>query len=88
MKVGRFTMMNGTLYKRGFILPLLKCISLEEGDYILQEIHEGICGNYSEARVLAHKAVRVGFYWPNMSKDSMVIVWNCDKCQRFAYITK
>jgi hypothetical protein len=38
--------------------------------------------------VLAHKAVRAGFYWPDMNKDSMTIVWNCDKCQRFANITK
>jgi hypothetical protein len=38
--------------------------------------------------VLAHKAVKVGFYWPNMSKDSMVIVQNGDKCQRFANVTK
>jgi hypothetical protein len=38
--------------------------------------------------VLAHKVVRAGFYWPNMSKDSIVIVWNCDKCQRFANIIK
>jgi hypothetical protein len=35
MKVGRFTMVNGTLYKRGFTLPLLKCVSPEEGNYIL-----------------------------------------------------
>ena len=35
MKVGRFTMLNGTLYKRGFTLPLLKCVSPEEGNYIL-----------------------------------------------------
>jgi hypothetical protein len=62
MKAGRFTIVNGTLYKRGFTLPLLKCVSLEEGNYILQEIHEGICGSHSRARVLAHKAVRVGFY--------------------------
>jgi hypothetical protein len=81
MKAGRFTMVNETLYKRGFTLPLLKCISPEEGNYILREIHEGICGSHSGARVLAHKAVRAGFYWPNMSKDSMVIVRNCDKCQ-------
>jgi hypothetical protein len=39
MKAGRFTMVNGTLYKRGFTLPLLKYISVEEGDYILREIH-------------------------------------------------
>jgi hypothetical protein len=74
MKAGRFTMVNGMLYKRGFTLPLLKCVSPEEGNYILREIHEGICGNHSGARVLAHKAVRAGFYWPNMSKDSTAIV--------------
>jgi hypothetical protein len=88
MKAGRFTMMNGTLYNRGFTLPLIKYVSPEERDYILWEIHEGICRNHSGAMVLAHKAVRAGFYWPNMSKDLMVIVRNCDKCQRFANITK
>jgi hypothetical protein len=87
MRAGRFTMVNGTLYKRGFTLPLLKCVSPEKGNYILKEIHEGVCGNHSGARVLAHKAVRAGFYWPNMSKDSTTIVRNCDKCQRFANIT-
>jgi hypothetical protein len=88
MKPGRFTLVNGMLYKRGFTLPLLKCVSPEEGNYILQEIHERVCGNHSRARVLTHKAIRAGFYWPNMSKDSTAIVRNCDKCQRFANITK
>jgi hypothetical protein len=73
-KARRFTMVNGTLYKRGFALPLLKCVSPEEGNYILREIHEGICISHSRARVVAHKAVKVRFYWPNMRKDSMVIV--------------
>jgi hypothetical protein len=47
MKARRFTMMNGALYKRGFTLPLLKCVSPEEGHYILREIHEGIFGGHS-----------------------------------------
>jgi hypothetical protein len=42
MKAGRFTVVNEMLYKRGFTLPLLKCVSHEEGNYILREIHEGI----------------------------------------------
>jgi hypothetical protein len=29
-----------------------------------------------------------GFYWPNMSRDSMRIVKTCDKCQRFANISQ
>ena len=88
IKAGRFTMLNGTLYKRGFTLPLLKCVSPDEGNYILKEIHERVCENHSRSRVLAHKAVRAVFYWPNMSKDSVAIVRDCDKCQRFANITK
>ncbi|XP_059429079.1 uncharacterized protein LOC132162878 [Corylus avellana] len=68
----RFTIVNGTLYKRGFMMSLLKCISKEEGDYVLREIHERICDSYSGARVLTHKVVRVGFYWPNMSRDSIM----------------
>ena len=88
MKAGRFTVLNGTLYKRGFTLPLLKYVSPEEGNYILQEIHEGVCGSHSRSRVLAHKAVKVGFYWPNMSKDLVPMVLDCDKCQRFTNITK
>jgi ribonuclease HI len=42
IKAGRFTILNRTLYRRGFTLPLLKCVSLEEGSYILREAHEGI----------------------------------------------
>ncbi|XP_059436570.1 uncharacterized protein LOC132169570 [Corylus avellana] len=83
----RFTMVNGTLYKRGFMLPLLKCVSKVEGNYILGEIHEGICGSHSRARIMAHKTVRAGFYWPNMSRDSAELVRDCDKCQRFANVT-
>lgn len=41
-KVARFMMVGDALYKRGFMLPLLKCVSQEEADYILWEIHEGV----------------------------------------------
>jgi hypothetical protein len=80
-------MANGKLYKQGLMLPLLKCVFAEEGDYILHEIHEGICGSHLGAKVLAHKAIRVRFYWPHMSRDSMKIVQDCDKCICFANIT-
>jgi hypothetical protein len=79
MKAERFMMVNLTLYKRGFISPLLKCVSVEERDYVLWKIHEGIYESYSRTRILAHKVVRAGFYWPNMNRNSMVIVQNCDK---------
>ncbi|XP_022155870.1 uncharacterized protein LOC111022883 [Momordica charantia] len=40
-RAARFTLREGALYRRGFSLPLLKCVTPEEGLYILREIHEG-----------------------------------------------
>ena len=41
-----YVLYDGKLYKRSFVLPLLKCLSLFEMDYALREVHEGICGNH------------------------------------------
>ncbi|XP_057550632.1 uncharacterized protein LOC130828685 [Amaranthus tricolor] len=38
-----FEFHEGTLYKKSYTHPLLKCVSPEEGNYILREIHEGGC---------------------------------------------
>jgi len=38
--------------------------------------------------MLAHKVMREGYYWPTIGKHSAEFVKNCDKCQRFAQITK
>jgi cell wall assembly regulator SMI1 len=42
----------------------MKCVHTEEGREILQEIHEGVCGNHAASRTLVGKAFRSGFYWP------------------------
>ena len=47
LKVARYTLYDDQLYKKGFSTPLLKCVNLEQGNHILQEIHEGICGNHT-----------------------------------------
>ncbi|CAL9024625.1 unnamed protein product, partial [Prunus brigantina] len=43
----RYLIINGALYKGDFSLPYLRCLTPEEGNYVLREIHEGICGNHS-----------------------------------------
>ncbi|XP_034218889.1 uncharacterized protein LOC117630253 [Prunus dulcis] len=82
----RYLIINGSLYKRGFSLPYLRCLTPEEGHYVLREIHEGICGNHSGARSLAHKAIRQGYFWPSLHTDAQAFTQKCDKCQRFANI--
>ena len=58
----RFTVHRRTLYKRGFFTPILKCVGKEDANYILREVHEGICGNHIGARTLARKTLRQGYY--------------------------
>ncbi|KAL5567548.1 hypothetical protein UlMin_024123 [Ulmus minor] len=41
MRAARYTYLAGQLYKRGFSNPLLKCVTPDQGLYIMREIHEG-----------------------------------------------
>ena len=58
----RFTIHRGTLYKRGFSTPILKCVGEEDSNYILREVHEGIYGNHIGAWALIGKTLRQGYY--------------------------
>ena len=82
----RFTLIGGHLYKRSFTCPYLRCLNHSEALYILAELHEGVCGNHSGGRSLAHKAHSQGYYWSTMKKDAAAYVKKCDKCQKHAPI--
>ncbi|KAL8474758.1 hypothetical protein ACS0TY_031263 [Phlomoides rotata] len=56
--LARYTIINDQLYKRGFSLPLLKCLTKEQGRAVLQEIHSGICDNHTGGHSLALKTIR------------------------------
>jgi len=79
MQLAQYTLVGNILYRRGYSLPLLKCLSANEAKYVLKEIHEGVCGSHSGGRMLAHKAVQAGYYWPTMNQESMEMVRRCDK---------
>ena len=83
----RFTVHQGTLYKRGFLAPILKCVGKKDANYILKEVHEGIYGNHIRARTLAGKTLRQGYYWPTMLKDATEFVRKCKACQEHAKIS-
>jgi hypothetical protein len=76
-----YTLVDGDLYKRVVVQPLLKCITQNEGKELLQEIHSGICGSHIGPRALSTKAIREGFYWPTHIKDVEYIVKTCEACQ-------
>ncbi|BFG26055.1 hypothetical protein CerSpe_123290 [Prunus speciosa] len=76
----RYLILNQILYRRGHSLPLLRCMTLQQGNYVLREIHEGACGDHSGARSLAFKTIRQGYYWPTLHADATTLVQKCDQC--------
>ena len=83
----RFTIPKGSLYKRGFFTHILKCIAGKDADYVLREVHEGVCGNHIGAWALAGKALRLGYYWPTMLREATEIVRRCKVYQEHAKIS-
>ena len=82
----KYTMREEFLYKRGYSVPLLRCLRDSEAKKVLHEVHEGLCGNHSAGNSLAHKILRLGYFWPTLRKDACAWVKRCDKCQRFAHV--
>ena len=87
-RAARFTILNDTLYKRGFSMPYLKCVDEDEAKYILEEIHEGVCGDHAGLRSLVSKVIRTSYFWPTMQANVVELVKRCDKCQRFENIQR
>ena len=41
IRSARYVILNDVLYKRSFSQPYLRCLSLDEANYMLREIHKG-----------------------------------------------
>ncbi|GJZ96701.1 reverse transcriptase domain-containing protein [Tanacetum coccineum] len=80
-KSRRFTVINGTLYKKSFLGPWLRCVGPLQANYVLREIHEGSYSMHAGTRSVVAKALRIGYYWPTMHKDARTLIRVCQDCQ-------
>jgi hypothetical protein len=58
-----FVVLQGKLYKKSITGVLQCCVTPQEGQEILKNIHAGVCGHHASSRAIAAKAFRAGFYW-------------------------
>jgi ribonuclease HI len=72
------------LYHRNPSGILQRCISVAQGQELLQEIHSGACGHHATPRTLIGNAFRQGFYWPTAVADATRIVRSYRGCQFYA----
>jgi hypothetical protein len=79
-----FAVVNTELYKRIISDVLQRCVTTQEGQAILKEIHASMCGHHASSRATTTKAFRAGFYWLSSVEDAKDIVHCFNACQRFA----
>ncbi|GKV18335.1 hypothetical protein SLEP1_g28734 [Rubroshorea leprosula] len=80
-RAAHFTMLDNQLYKQPASMPLLCCLTLYEDEYVVKEVHEGVCGTHIDGKTLARKLLKHGYYWPTMVEDAQNYVKRCPTCQ-------
>ena len=65
---------NGILYKRSYACPLLRCVTPEVGQKIVEEIHEDAYSGHIGRQALAVTAFRTRYYWSCLRDDAMNLV--------------
>ncbi|GJW90393.1 reverse transcriptase domain-containing protein [Tanacetum coccineum] len=68
-KSQRFAVINGVIYTKSFLGPLLRCVRPLQANYVLREIQEGSCSMHACTRSVVAKALQTGYYWPTRCKD-------------------
>ncbi|XP_027157539.1 uncharacterized protein LOC113759173 [Coffea eugenioides] len=77
----KFFLNGEVLYKRTSDLNLLRCIDEDEAQYMMKEVHSGVCGPHMNGHLLAKKIMRTGYFWLTMEHDCIDFVRRCIKCQ-------
>ncbi|KAM6596697.1 hypothetical protein CsatA_007221 [Cannabis sativa] len=57
-KAAQYIIVEGIMYRRGFSMPLLRCVTQEEAVRLLSEVHNGFCGNNAAGQSLSNKVIR------------------------------
>ncbi|GKV39547.1 hypothetical protein SLEP1_g47305 [Rubroshorea leprosula] len=52
-KATHFTLLDNQLYKRAVSMPLLRCLTPYEAEYVVREVHEGVCGTHIGGEMLS-----------------------------------
>ncbi|KAL5577230.1 hypothetical protein UlMin_018929 [Ulmus minor] len=79
IKAARYAIVEGVLYRKSFIGPLLRCVSRKEMKEVLSAIHSGVCGNHYRGRSLAHKAITMA-YLNVTTNDVIKFIWKYIIC--------
>lgn len=72
--VAKYNMVLKEMCKLGRASLMLICLWEIEISLVLTEVHQGTCCSPIDGRALAHKPLRMGYYWLTLMKDNTKFV--------------
>nr|XP_025625164.1 uncharacterized protein LOC112717309 [Arachis hypogaea] len=86
LRAMNFVLLANDLYKKGIVGSLLRCLSREDQNIALGEVHNGICGAHQAGKKMRWVLYRNHVYWPSMIKDCIDYAKVCQECQKHGSI--
>ncbi|XP_074265833.1 uncharacterized protein LOC141588284 [Silene latifolia] len=81
IKASIYTIINNIFFKVSQAGPYLRCLEPHEVKQVIEDIHDGCCGNHKGGRSLASKVLRTGYFWPTLRADCLAYSSKCEACQ-------
>ncbi|GKE73655.1 hypothetical protein Tco_1535696 [Tanacetum coccineum] len=88
IKAPQYKLIRGSLYKKSFYTPWLRCIAPPKTDDVIKEIHEGSCGFNMEPCSMVVRFTKQGYYWPSIYRDIARIIQDYEKCKEQSAVRK
>nr|GEU47478.1 reverse transcriptase domain-containing protein [Tanacetum cinerariifolium] len=87
-KIRNYTLEDGVLYRKYYLVPLMRCVRPLQANYVIREVHIGSCEMHDGPRQVMAKAMNLGYYCPSMRIDAKELIRACDDCQAHASVPK
>ncbi|GJY45221.1 reverse transcriptase domain-containing protein [Tanacetum coccineum] len=83
-----YMMEDDVLYRKSYLVPLMRCVGPLQANYVIREVHMGSCRMHDGPRQVVAKAMNLGYYWPSTHRDARELIRACDDCQAHASVPK
>nr|GEX44333.1 reverse transcriptase domain-containing protein [Tanacetum cinerariifolium] len=87
-KIGNYTMEDEVLYRKSYLVPLMRCVGPLQSNYVIRKVHIGSCEMHDGPRQVVAKSMNLGYYWPSMHKDARELIKACDDYQTHAFVPR
>ncbi|GJU11400.1 reverse transcriptase domain-containing protein [Tanacetum coccineum] len=76
-KIGNYTMEDGVMYRKSYLVLLMRYVGPLQANYVIREVHMSSYGMQDGPRQVVAKAMNLGYYWPSMHRDAKELIRAC-----------